>query len=74
MDEGFTFEPWTDAEKRRLAPDPEALDEDEPFEPSGPGITTMAQYLLGDLITAYQAAIGKGDMITSPRLESMASD
>jgi hypothetical protein len=74
MDEVYTFEPWTDAEKRLLAPDPEALDEDEPFEPSGPGITTMAQYHLGDLISAYQAATGKGDMITSPGFESIASE
>jgi hypothetical protein len=74
MDEVSTFEPWTDAEKRLLAPDPEAYDEDEPFEPSGPGITTMAQYHLGELISAYKAATGKGDMITSPAFESMASE
>ena len=70
IDEVSTFEPWTNAEKRRLAPDPEELNEDEPFEPSGPGITTMAQYHLGGLISAYQAAVGKGDMSTSPELST----
>ena len=73
MDNVSTFEPWTNAEKRLLAPDPEAYDEDGPFEPSGPGITTMAQYHLGGLISAFQAAIGKGENMLSG-VESTASE
>jgi hypothetical protein len=73
MDEVSNFETSTNIENRLSAPD-EAYDEDAPFEPAGPGITTMAQYHLGDLISAYQAAIGKGDMIKSPGFESIASE